>query len=60
MDLLRFQTAELRAASISGPEEDTELASQHDILAGAVEYRAMAEAAVAALTEDGGAGDAVM
>ena len=57
VDLLRFQTGELRAAAVTGPAEDTELEAEFDVLAGAVEYREAAEAAVAALTEDGGAGD---
>jgi DNA repair protein RecN (Recombination protein N) len=59
VDLLRFQSAELRAAAITGPDEDRELAAEHDVLAGAVEYRAVGEAAVAALTDEGGAGDAL-
>lgn len=59
VDLLRYQTSELRAAAITGPGEDTELEAEHDVLAGAVEYRALAESAVAALTDDGGAGDAL-
>jgi DNA repair protein RecN (Recombination protein N) len=59
VDLLRYQTAELRAAAITGPDEDHELEAEHDVLAGAVEYRALGDAAVAALTDDGGAGDAL-
>ncbi len=59
VDLLRFQSTELRAAAITGPDEDRELEAEHDVLAGAVEYRAMADAAVEALTADGGAGDAL-
>ena len=59
VDLLRFQVRELQAAGITGPDEDRELEAEHDVLAGAVEYRALAEAAVAALTDDGGAGDAL-
>ncbi len=57
VDLLRFQVNELQAAAIRGSDEDRELEAEHDVLAGAVEYRALAEAAVAALTDDGGAGD---
>ncbi|MEN9645406.1 MAG: repair protein RecN [Actinomycetota bacterium] len=57
IDLLRFQVGELQAAAITGPDEDRELEAEHDVLAGAVEYRALAEAAMAALTDDGGAGD---
>ncbi len=59
VDLLRFQVAELRAAAIASPGEDDELAALHDVLAGAVEYREMGAAAVDALTDDGGAVDAL-
>ena len=59
LDLLRFQAAELRAASITASEEDRELEAEYDVLAGAVEYRELGGAAVAALTDDGGAGDAL-
>ncbi len=59
VDLLRFQVNELRAAAIASPDEDLQLESEHDVLAGAVEYREAGEAAIAALTDDGGAGDAV-
>jgi len=59
VDLLRYQVAELQAAAITGPEEDRELETEHDVLAGAVEYRALAEAAIAALVDDGGAADAL-
>ncbi|MFZ4720444.1 MAG: DNA repair protein RecN [Ilumatobacteraceae bacterium] len=59
VDLLRFQVAELQAAAINGPDEDVELDREHDVLAGAVEHRTAAEAAVLALVEDGGAGDAL-
>ncbi len=59
VDLLRYQVAELQAAAISGPDEDRELDDEHDVLAGAVEYRSLAETALAALLDDGGATDAV-
>jgi DNA repair protein RecN (Recombination protein N) len=59
LDLLRFQAAELRAAALTGPDEDVELAAEHDVLAGAVEYREAGEAAAAALGEDGGVTDAL-
>ena len=59
VDLLRYQVAELQAAAITGPDEDRELEAEHDVLAGAVEYRALAEAATAALVDDGGAADAL-
>jgi DNA repair protein RecN (Recombination protein N) len=35
------------------------LEAEYDVLAGAVEYRALGEGAVAALTDDGGAGDSL-
>jgi DNA repair protein RecN (Recombination protein N) len=59
IDLLRFQSAELSAAAIEGSDEDQRLDAEHDVLAGAVEYRALADAAVVALTDDGGAGDSL-
>lgn len=59
VDLLRFQVAELRAAAITGADEDVELEAEHDVLGRAVEYGALAETAVAALTDDGGAGDSL-
>ncbi|MDO8363007.1 MAG: DNA repair protein RecN [Actinomycetota bacterium] len=59
LDLLRFQSAELSAAAVLSAEEDRELEVQHDVLAGAVEYRAAGGLAVESLTEDGGALDAV-
>ena len=59
VDLLRFQSAELRAAAIDGPDEDIRLEAEYDVLAGAVEYRALGEAALGALTDDGGANDAL-
>ena len=59
VDLLRFQSAELRAAAIDGPDEDARLEAEYDTLAGAVEYRSLGEAAVGALTDDGGANDSL-
>jgi DNA repair protein RecN (Recombination protein N) len=59
VDLLRFQCNELRAAAIGGPDEDKALEAQYDVLAGAVEYREVGQTAVAALTHDDGAGDAL-
>ncbi|MGB8862434.1 MAG: DNA repair protein RecN [Ilumatobacteraceae bacterium] len=59
LDLLRFQAAELRAAAISSADEDHALEAEYDELAGAVEYRELGGMAVAALTDDGGAGDAL-
>jgi DNA repair protein RecN (Recombination protein N) len=59
LDLLRFQRAELRAAGIESADEDERLDAEHDVLAGAAEYRALGESALAALTDDGGAADAL-
>jgi DNA repair protein RecN (Recombination protein N) len=59
VDLLRFQSVELRAAAIEGPDEDRRLEAEYDVLAGAVEYRALGESAVGALGDDGGANDAL-
>lgn len=59
LDLLRFQSQELEAAAITGPDEDSVLDVQLDVLAGAVEHRESALVAVEALTEDGGSLDAL-
>ena len=59
VDLLRFQVAELRAASVAGPDEDEDLAREHDTLAGAVEHREAGSRAAAALADDDGALDAL-
>ncbi len=59
VDLLRFQSTELEAAGIQSADEDQLLADRHDVLAGAVEYREAGRAAVAALTDDDGASDAL-
>lgn len=59
LDLLRFQLGELRGAAIEGPDEDDRLDAEHDMLARASEYRALGETVLAALTDDGGASDAV-
>lgn len=59
LDLLRFQLGELRGAAIEEPDEDDRLDAEHDVLARAAEYRALGETVLAALTDDGGASDAV-
>jgi len=59
IDLLRYQLAELDAAGLTGPDEDEALDAEEDLLADALAHREAAEAAVAALTTDGGAGEAV-
>ncbi|CAN5782780.1 DNA repair protein RecN [soil metagenome] len=56
-DLLRFQLGELEGASLEDPDEDRRLDALEDLLAGAVSHREVAAVAVAALTDEGGAGD---
>lgn len=58
-DLLRFEVEELERAGLSDPEEEATLAREEEVLAGAVAFRQAAAAAALALTEDGGAVDAV-
>jgi DNA repair protein RecN (Recombination protein N) len=58
-DLLRFEVEELERAGLSDPEEEATLAREEEALAGAVAFRQAAAAAALALTEDGGAVDAV-
>ncbi|MDO8389204.1 MAG: DNA repair protein RecN [Actinomycetota bacterium] len=59
LDLLRFQSQELESAGIAGADEDRQLDVELDVLAGAVEHRESALAAVEALTEDDGSLDAL-
>ena len=59
LDLLRFQSNELAAAHLGAADEDDALGALHDVLAGAVGYREVGSAAVDALTDDGGALDAL-
>ena len=59
IDLLRFQIAELDAAGLDDPDEEERLDAEEDELADAVAHRAGGEAAVAALTDEGGAVDAL-
>jgi len=58
-DLLRYQLAELEAAALCDPDEDSELDAAEDRLADAEAHRLGAAQAAAALTDDGGAVDAV-
>lgn len=58
-DLLRYQLTEIDAADLADPEEDRSLSSEEDLLAGAAGHRESAAAAVAALTDEGGALDLV-
>lgn len=55
LDLLKFQSSELAAAAIDGPDEDVRLEAHHDVLAGAVEYRAVGHESLSLLADDGGA-----
>ncbi len=59
IDLLRFQVDELSAAAIEDANEDERLAVEEDALADAVAHHDAAAAATAALTDDGGALDAL-
>jgi DNA repair protein RecN (Recombination protein N) len=52
MELLRYQLAELSAANIAGPAEDTELEVEEERLSKAVAHRAAAEAAYEDLAGD--------
>ncbi|MGH9214012.1 MAG: DNA repair protein RecN [Acidimicrobiales bacterium] len=57
IDLLRYQVDELAAAGLTDADEDARLAAEEDLLADAAAHRELAAAAVAALTEEGGATD---
>jgi DNA repair protein RecN (Recombination protein N) len=59
LDLLRFQSDELGAAAIAGADEDERLEADESMLADASAHRRAAEEAVAALSADDGALDAV-
>jgi DNA repair protein RecN (Recombination protein N) len=59
IDLLRYQVDELDAAGLTEPDEDERLSAEEDLLADAAAHRETAAAAVAALTDEGGAVDPV-
>lgn len=59
LDLLRFQLDELEAAALTGPDEDAELEELEEMLSGAQAHREAAAAAIACLTADDAAADAV-
>jgi DNA repair protein RecN (Recombination protein N) len=59
IDLLRFQVGELDAAEIEDPGEDTRLDAEESVLADATAHRESAAVAVAALSDDQGARDAL-
>jgi len=57
IDLLTFQVEEIGAANLGDANEDALLEREEDLLADAVAHREALWQAVAAITEDGGAGD---
>jgi DNA repair protein RecN (Recombination protein N) len=57
LDLLRYQLDELDRAAIADPDEDLALAERESLLADAVAHRENGEAALGALTDDGGTAD---
>jgi DNA repair protein RecN (Recombination protein N) len=59
VDLLRFQVSEITAAGLHQADEDVLLSREEDLLADSVAHRQALWQAVAALTEDGGASDAL-
>ncbi|MCB0975928.1 MAG: DNA repair protein RecN [Acidimicrobiales bacterium] len=59
VDLLRFQIAELDTAGLTDADEDERLDAEEDRLAGALDHRDAARAAVELLTDDDGAVDLV-
>ena len=59
IDLLRYQVAELDAAALTEAGEDTALEREEAVLADATAHREAAEAAHAALSDDGGAVDSL-
>ncbi|WP_426572910.1 DNA repair protein RecN [Aquihabitans sp. McL0605] len=58
-DLLRFQVHEIDSAALADPDEDQALDALEDTLADSVAHRQAASAAVQAISDDGGAVDAV-
>ena len=59
LDLARFQLAELDAAAVDDPDEDSVLDVLEDTLASAVDHRAAGATAYEMLAGDGGARDAL-
>ncbi|CAN5574332.1 DNA repair protein RecN [soil metagenome] len=57
IDLLRFQVSELDRAELRGPDEDTELAAEEELLADAVAHRDAGSRAVELLADDDGGRD---
>lgn len=59
IDLLRFQVSELEHARIEDEDEDDRLAAEEEVLSDAIAHRDAAAAALASLSDDAGALDAV-
>lgn len=59
IDLLRYQLAELDAAALGDPDEDSGLDAEEDVLADATAHREAAAGAFAALADEGGGRDAL-
>jgi DNA repair protein RecN (Recombination protein N) len=59
LELVRFQVDELDAVALRDPFEDERLDTEQDALGDAVAHQQAAEAAVALLSTDGGAGEQV-
>lgn len=59
IDLLRFQVDEIVVAGLEDPNEDDDLRRESDVLADATGHREAAATALAALTGDDGAADAL-
>ena len=59
IDLLRFQVDELDAADVVDAGEDERLDAEESVLADATAHREAAAAAVASMSDDGGAHDAI-
>lgn len=59
IDLLRYQVGELDAAQLRDADEDEALAREESVVADATAHRERAVAAHAALTDEGGAEDAI-
>lgn len=57
LDLVRYQVDELAGAVITGADEDDQLDAEESMLSDAVAHQEAAALAVAALADDGGAGD---
>ncbi|HEX7133240.1 MAG TPA: AAA family ATPase [Iamia sp.] len=59
IDLLRYQLAEIEAAGLGDPDEDTALDAEEDALADAAAHREAAAGAAEAVAAEGGARDAL-